>query len=114
MGFTIKPGFAGVDLSEWRKQFKEEAHEGTLDEVAEHLTSSALPNSVIVDCTASDHPPSLYETWMKQGIHVVTPNKKLGSGPLAQYQAVRKLTRRSYTHWFYEVLASDLVSAPAP
>jgi len=40
---------------------------------------------------------------MKQGIHVVTPNKKLGSGPLTQYQAIKRVGRNSYTHFFYEV-----------
>lgn len=94
---------AGVDLAEWRDTFKDKAQEGTLDDVAGHLVGLSLPNTVIVDCTASDGPPSQYEKWMQQGIHVVTPNKKLGSGPYAQYAAVRKLTRRAYTHWFYEV-----------
>ena len=28
---------------------------------------------------------------MNQGIHIITPNKKLGSGPLEQYKAVRKI-----------------------
>ncbi len=44
-----------------------------------------------------------YLSWMKQGIHIITPNKKLGSGPLEQYQAVKKLGRESYIHFFYEV-----------
>lgn len=38
-----------------------------------------------------------------QGIHVVTPNKKLGSGPLEQYQTVRRMQREGYIHFFYEV-----------
>lgn len=38
-----------------------------------------------------------------QGIHVVTPNKKLGSGPLEQYQNVRRMQREGYIHFFYEV-----------
>lgn len=99
----------GVDLSQWKEEFKGSAQEGTLDDVASHMVGSHLPNIVMVDCTASDYPPSQYEKWMKQGIHVVTPNKKLGSGPYKQYSAVRKLTRRAYTHWFYEVRATHCV-----
>lgn len=94
---------AGVDLDNWREDFKSNAREGKLEEIADHLLGSALPNSIIVDCTASEAPAALYEWWMRQGIHVVTPNKKLGAGPLERYQNVRDLTRRSYTHWFYEV-----------
>jgi homoserine dehydrogenase len=93
-------------LSQWREQLKEGGKPGTLDDVASHLVGSGLPNTVIVDCTASDYPPSQYEKWMKQGIHVVTPNKKLGSGPYKQYSAVRQLTRNAYTHWYYEVRES--------
>lgn len=93
----------GVDLEHWRDDFKRNAKEGRLEEIADHLTSSALPNSIIVDCTASEAPAALYEWWMRQGIHIVTPNKKLGAGPLQRYHTVRNLTRSSYTHWFYEV-----------
>ena len=94
---------AGVDLESWREQFDTSSRSGKLEEIADHLTSSALPNSIIVDCTASEAPAALYEWWMRQGIHVVTPNKKLGAGPLQRYHTVRNLARRAYTHWFYEV-----------
>jgi hypothetical protein len=67
------------------------------------LTSSYIPNLAIVDCTASDVPPSHYLQWMQKGINIITPNKKLGSGPLQQYMAVRKMQRESYIHFFYEV-----------
>ena len=32
----------------------------------------------------------------------MTPNKKLNSGPLPQYQALRQFQRGSYIHFFYE------------
>jgi hypothetical protein len=34
-----------------------------------------------------------------QGIHVVTPNKKLNSGPLAEYLAVKQLQRAGKAHY---------------
>jgi len=69
------------------------------------LTAGYIPNLAIVDCTASDVPPAHYMEWMQRGINIITPNKKLGSGPLEQYQAVRKMQRESYIHFFYEVRA---------
>ena len=39
---------------------------------------------------------------LQAGIHIVTPNKKLNSGPLPQYQALRQFQRGSYIHFFYE------------
>ncbi len=46
--------------------------------------------------------PSAARARAQAGIHIVTPNKKLNSGPLPQYQALRQFQRGSYIHFFYE------------
>ena len=71
--------------------------------LADHLANSYIPNTVIIDATASELPPAQYLRWMQKGIHIITPNKKLGSGPLDQYLALRHFQRESYIHFFYEV-----------
>lgn len=77
---------------------------------AEHLKNHYVPNSVIVDSTASEVPAAHYLEWMQKGLHIITPNKKLNSGPLEQYLALRKFQRDSYIHFFYEVrIASESV-----
>ncbi len=48
-----------------------------LDAFAKHLASSFIPNAVIVDATASEAPAEHYESWMRHGINVITPNKKV-------------------------------------
>ncbi len=93
----------GVDLGRWREDWEQHAQPADLEAFGKFLASSYIPNRAIVDCTASDAPAQQYLNWMKQGIHIVTPNKKLGSGPLEQYQAVKKVGRESYIHFFYEV-----------
>jgi aspartokinase/homoserine dehydrogenase 1 len=45
---------------------------------------------------------SYYEEWMRQGIHVITPNKRANSGPFEYWARLRELGRKSYTHYFYE------------
>ena len=70
---------------------------------ADHLAGNYVPNSVIVDATASEAPAQRYLEWMQKGIHVITPNKKLNSGPLDQYQALKQFQRDSYIHYLYEV-----------
>jgi len=92
----------GVDLENWREEFQQRGRPVDLKAFSSALATSYIPNCVIIDCTASDAPPASYLEWMKQGIHVVTPNKKLGSGPLAQYQDIKQVGRNSYTHFFYE------------
>ena len=57
---------------------------------------------VIIDCSASEKVAAHYEEWMRQGIHVITPNKRANSGPYAYYARLRELGRKSYTHYFYE------------
>lgn len=37
-----------------------------------------------------------------QGIHVVTPNKRLNSGPFAAYSAVKSLQASGAAHYMYE------------
>ena len=47
---------------------------------------------VIVDCTSSDTVASLYPSWMKSGIHIVTPNKKGFSGDLSLFKSIKDLS----------------------
>ena len=51
---------------------------------------------------ANDAVAERYQGWLERGIHVVTPNKRLGAGPLARYRAVRELGRGLSRHFFYE------------
>lgn len=48
------------------------------------MESHSLPNSVIIDCTASAKVAEMYFQWVKKGIHMITPNKKANSGPYEQ------------------------------
>lgn len=47
---------------------------------------------------ASAHPG----THHLQGIHVVTPNKKLNSGPYPAWKAVKRLQAEGAAHYMYE------------
>lgn len=95
----------GIDLATWREQWTNNKQPNDLAAFGNALAASYIPNLAIVDCTASDAPPQHYLEWMKKGINIITPNKKLGSGPLDRYTAVRNLQRESYIHFFYEVRA---------
>jgi aspartokinase/homoserine dehydrogenase 1 len=92
----------GIDLDNWKEEFDAKGEPCDLKKFGDQLRSTFVPNTCIIDCTASDVPASNYLSWMQKGIHVITPNKKLGSGPLEQYQAVRKIQREGYVHFFYE------------
>src|SRR6185295_1148475 len=73
-----------------------------LDALADHVRAAHLPHAILVDCTASDAVADHYQGWLRRGIHVVTPNKKAGAGPLARYRAIRALGRDLSRHFLYQ------------
>ncbi|HEY1098258.1 MAG TPA: bifunctional aspartate kinase/homoserine dehydrogenase I [Myxococcota bacterium] len=64
---------------------------------AEHL-----PHAVIVDCSASDTVVDHYAEWLARGIHVVTPNKRAASGPLARWRAIQQAAKSGRARYFGE------------
>lgn len=60
------------------------------------------PHAVIIDCSASDEVADRYADWLGAGIHVVTPNKRAGSGPIERYRAIRKPVGAGTARWRYE------------
>jgi aspartokinase/homoserine dehydrogenase 1 len=91
----------GID-GDWRGRFKAEAGPVDLDRFAAHLLDSHLPHVVIVDCSASPEVADRYPQWLAAGIHVVTPNKQAGAGPLARYAAIREASATSGARFRYE------------
>jgi aspartokinase/homoserine dehydrogenase 1 len=63
------------------------ADEAAAESAAAAAAPTPTPVAVIVDATASDAPAELYAQWVEQGAHVVTANKRMGSGPLPRYRA---------------------------
>ncbi len=61
-----------------------------LDAFTRHVHAEHLPHAVIVDCSASDKIADRYHDWLRQGIHVITPNKHAGSGSLERYESLQQ------------------------
>jgi aspartokinase/homoserine dehydrogenase 1 len=72
-----------------------------LDALAAHVRAPHLPHAVIVDATASEAIADRYAAWLERGLHVVTPNKRAGAGPLARYELLRAEEKRGRL-WLYE------------
>lgn len=73
-----------------------------LGEFAKNIKSENIPHSVIIDCSASDEIASHYEGWLIQGLHVITPNKKAGSGDFIRYQKIKSLSYQNERQFLYE------------
>jgi homoserine dehydrogenase len=50
---------------------------------------------VVIDCTNSDAVGAYYERWLKAGINVISPSRKLSAGPLANFLRVKEAMRAS-------------------
>jgi aspartokinase/homoserine dehydrogenase 1 len=61
-----------------------------------------LPHTVIIDCSADESVAQHYAGWLAAGIHIVTPNKKANSAPMAYYEALRVARRQGGSHYLYE------------
>ena len=60
-----------------------------LDAFAEHVRGNDGRHALLIDCSANDEVAAHYPRWLAAGIHVVTPNKLAGSGPLPRWLAIR-------------------------
>lgn len=73
-----------------------------LDAFARFVRAEHLPHAVIIDCTASDAVADRYASWLKLGIHVITPNKRAASGPIARWDAIREASRATGARYLGE------------
>jgi aspartokinase/homoserine dehydrogenase 1 len=76
-----------------------------LNELTAFLVDDFNGNRIVIDCTSSQEVADCYPKWLGQGIHVVTTNKKAGSGPAALYNRAKKASLESSTQWLYETTA---------
>lgn len=87
---------------DWRERFTASPQPVDLERFTQHLLAAHMPHAVIVDCSASPEVADRYADWLAAGIHVVTPNKQAGAGPLARYHAIRESAATSGARFRYE------------
>ena len=94
---------AGDASGRWRARLDaDDARDCDLDAFAAHVHAAHLPHAVIVDCSASPAVAARYAEWLAAGIHVITPNKQAGAGPLQQWQAIRAAAASGGARFRYE------------
>ena len=97
--WTSDPGVLDED---WNVRLAASHSPADLDAFTAHVHAAHLPHAVIVDCSASDAVAARYADWLAAGIHVITPNKQAGAGPLDRWDAIRKACATSGARWRYE------------
>lgn len=86
---------------DWRAAL-EAGVNGDVRRLVAHLKADGAPHCAVVDLTASDAVADRYAAWLGSGLHVVTANKRAGSGPLERYRRIRSAARGRGTVWGYE------------
>ncbi len=91
-----------IDLSDVSSAMREGAVALSLDAFVDHVDADHLPHAVIIDCTADDSIADRYAQWLARGIHVITPNKRAFSGPIARYRDIQQSARDGHSYYYYE------------
>lgn len=91
-----------IDLRNWQAAFLEQGEPLDWQRFVAHVNADHLPHAAILDCSASETVAGRYLDWFRQGIHVVTPNKKAHSGALEYYDALHRERREHGVHFLYE------------
>lgn len=93
---------AGIKPSTAVEQLNETGIPMSISEFYGEMKALNLPNSIFVDCTASEEIAQWYDRILEASISVVTPNKRANSGPQARYAALKKLTAKRGVRFLYE------------
>jgi bifunctional aspartokinase / homoserine dehydrogenase 1 len=92
----------GVELADWKQEFDGSKTAASIERFVDHVKVDYLPHAVIIDCSADEAVAKHYADWLARGIHVVTPNKKANSAPMAYYESLRAARRTGGSHYLYE------------
>ena len=90
------------DDADWRTRMQGEPVQADLSAIATHLLDTHMPHAAIIDCSASDAAAQHYPERLAAGIHVITPNKQAGAGPLQRYEAIRAARAKSGARFRYQ------------
>jgi aspartokinase/homoserine dehydrogenase 1 len=91
-----------IDLSQWKPLFESHSKKSDLVEFTAHIRADHIPHSVLIDCTSSDEIAQRYPDWLKQGFHLITPNKKSNTGSMELYRAIRESSKTHHRRFLYE------------
>lgn len=92
----------GMSFTGWPDRLEEEGKTMNLQQFLDEADKLNLPNSLFIDCTASEEVSNFYPEVMKANFSLVTANKKANSGPLERYQQLQELALKHNVMYHYE------------
>ncbi|MCW9708911.1 bifunctional aspartate kinase/homoserine dehydrogenase I [Fodinibius salsisoli] len=92
----------GMPFTGWPDHLEENAKPMSLDQFLKEADQLNLPNSLFIDCTASQEVSDFYPEVMKANFSLVTANKKANSGSLKRYEELQELALEHNVMYLYE------------
>ena len=92
----------GLNLDNWKEDLEKAIQPSDFDVLLSFIKLHHVVNPVFVDCTAAQSVSNLYARALREGFHVVTPNKKANTGSFAYYQELRQAARQGRHKFLYE------------
>jgi len=86
----------------WRERLTDQGSAMNLHEYIKRMKAMNLPNSVFVDCTASNALVEQYLGILQSSISIVTPNKKANAGRRALYEMLHQTALKHNVRFLYE------------
>lgn len=91
-----------IDPEQWKEKLQLKGAKTNLNTFIKEMKKLNLPNSIFVDCTASDEVASKYKEILDSSISVVTPNKRANSSSFDYYQQLRQSALNHNVKFLYE------------
>ncbi|KAJ3415142.1 hypothetical protein HDV05_005422 [Chytridiales sp. JEL 0842] len=101
-----------INLASWASDLQQSSKASDINALIDFAASKAP--CAIVDCTSSDAVAALYPSWLKKGLHIVTPNKKGFSGDYSLYQSIKEISQPKANTRFPLVYHESTVGAGLP
>ncbi|WP_112152655.1 bifunctional aspartate kinase/homoserine dehydrogenase I, partial [Lonsdalea quercina] len=92
----------GISMDNWRDDLAKAREPFNLETLSRLVKEYHLLNPVIVDCTSNQVMADQYVDFLKDGFHVVTPNKKANTGSLNYYHQLRDAAAASRRKFLYD------------
>ena len=91
-----------IEISQWNSKLSQEGKKTNLDILIEEMKKHNLPNSIFVDCTASEAVADRYLEILNSSISVVTPNKRANSKSYKYYEQLKLSALKHNVKFLYE------------
>lgn len=92
----------GLNLDNWQAELAQANAPFNLGGLIRLVKEYHLLNPVIVDCTSSQAVADQYADFLREGFHVVTPNKKANTSSMDYYHQLRFAAAQSRRKFLYD------------